>query len=67
MNKFIDYPYHRTHDYHVEKLLNIVQEKQRAFVYHEWDEHHRYKYDHIAGLGIKRLVFQEDEGAVLAI
>ena len=32
MNKFINYPYHRTHDYHVEKLLNIVQEKQRAFV-----------------------------------
>lgn len=65
MNKFIDYPYRRTHDYHVEKLLNMEQEIQSAFVCHEWAEQKEDSYKHNAEPDNKMLVHDDD--AVLEV
>lgn len=65
MNKFIDYPYRRTHDYHVEKLLNMAQEIQSAFVCHEWAEQKEGSYKHNAEPDNKMSVSHED--AVLEV
>lgn len=65
MNKFIDYPYRRTHDYHVEKLLNMEQEKQSAFVCHDWAEQKEGNYKHNAEPDNKMSVSHED--AVLEV
>lgn len=65
MNKFIDYPYRRTHDYHVEKLLNMEQEIQSAFVCHDWAEQKEGSYKHNAKPDNKMFVSHED--AVLEV
>lgn len=65
MNKFIDYPYRRTHDYHVEKLLNMEQEIQSAFVCHDWAEQKEGSYKHNAEPDNKMFVSHED--AVLEV
>ena len=65
MNKFIDYPYRRTHDYHVEKLLNMEQEIQSALVCHDWAEQKEGSYKHTAEPDNKMLV--HDEEAVLEV
>lgn len=65
MNKFIDYPYHRTHDYHVEKLLNMEQEIQSAFVCHDWAEQKEGSYKHTAEPDKK--MFVHDDDAVLKV
>lgn len=65
MNKFIDYPYHRTYNYQVEKLLNTEQEIQSAFVCHDWAEQKEGSYKHTAEPDDKMFVFHEE--AVLEV
>ena len=65
MNKFIDYPYHRTYNYQVEKLLNMEREIQSALVCHDWAEQKEGSYKHTAEPDNKKFVFHED--AVLEV